>query len=100
MQKRRSKADWITLIQAQQQSGLTPPLFCEREKLKLQTFYARRCDLRDKCDSTSPFIKVNTVPTATKPSSTLVLTWGLVSLSVPLDCDPEWLAQLLKALFS
>jgi hypothetical protein len=51
MKKRRSKADWISITQKQQQSGLTPPLFCEREIQKLQSFYARRSDLRDRCDS-------------------------------------------------
>lgn len=99
MKTRRSKADWLAIIQAQQQSDLTASLFCERENLKLQTFYARRCDLRDKlrASSTSPFIKVETMPSAALSPSTSVLTWGKASLSLA-NCDPLWLAQLLKAL--
>lgn len=100
MPKRRTKADWLAIIQTQQQSGLTPPLFCQREKITLQSFYARRCELRDKCHAptTSAFIQVETRPSAAMSSSTTVLRWEQATLSVPLNCDPLWLAQLLKAL--
>lgn len=44
--KRRTQAQWAQLIEDWEQSGLSAKQYCEQHQLVLQTFHARRSDIK------------------------------------------------------
>ena len=42
----RSQQEWRQLFKQQQQSGLSAVEFCQQQHINIQTFYARRSDIR------------------------------------------------------
>ena len=57
----RNRQQWLTLFEKQQQSGLTAAEFCREQSIHLQTYYARRSDLRQQIKQ-SGFVKVQQRP--------------------------------------
>jgi hypothetical protein len=96
---RRSFQDWQTIIEQQEASGLSIIEFCEQQQLNQKCFYAKRDTLRKKKQSkpTASFVKVSQTPTV---SAAILQQVKDVRLSLPLNCEPLWLVQLLKALSS
>lgn len=98
--ERRSRQQWLALFKQQQQSGLSAAEFCKAQSIHLQTFYARRSDIRQQ--SEHHFIKVEREVTTEVVQSSggpiLTLEYGQSRLSLPVQTTPKWLASLLKGL--
>ncbi len=105
MSKRRyrTSAEWQTLIEQQQTSGLNGAAFCKQHRLCRKTFYARRKVLTEKTVVTQlpagQFIQIKP-----KPVQSGVMLAGAVlhhrenRLHLPPDIDSNWVADLMKAL--
>ena len=97
----RSEFEWRLLIEQQASSGLNGITFCEQEEISCKTFYRHRKALRGKIpDSvTSQFIKVQHGPLQTIAlQSAAILQYRDSRLQLPVDVDPIWVAELMKAL--
>ena len=96
---RRSSQEWQTIIEQQEASNLTVVDFCEQQNVNRRYFYARRHILRklQQGQQTASFVKVSKTPMI---SATMPLHVSDARLILPLDCEPLWLAQLLKAISS
>ena len=93
---RRSSKEWQVIIEQQESSGISVAQFCKQHALNNKYFHARKQSLlkRQQRILSSPFIKVS----KTSPDTTMMsLQIGDATLSLPLNCEPLWLAQLLKA---
>ena len=101
---RRSKQQWLELIQAQQSSGVSIAEFCREHDLSLKYFYARRSDwLKSQSTKTdlqpSAFSKVTVAKTHIHNSNeSISLTVGKATLSIPSSIDVIWLAKLMAQL--
>jgi putative transposase len=94
---RRSSQEWQTIIKQQEASGLSVTDFCEQQQISKKHFYARLPALRKKNQSkqTVSFVKVSKTPW---DNGMMSLQLGNATLSLPANTEPEWLAQLFKAL--
>ena len=93
---RRSSQEWQSIIEQQEASGLSVADFCKQQQLDFKYFHARKWTLlkRLQREQIRPFIKVGTLPIS---NTVMELQVGGARLSLPLNCEPLWLAQLLKA---
>ncbi len=100
-QPQRSQQQWLALFEQQAQSGLTAVQFCQSHSINIQTFYARRSDIKIKRPN-SGFVKVHrevtTVEQRCDEPGLLQLRLGKAELRLPPSVDPRWLAALIKAL--
>lgn len=100
---RRTKQQWLELIQGQQISDLSITDFCRKQDIPLKNFYAQ-CSHWLKAKHTEPNIKSSAfskVTVAEKPElSTAVITLsiGKATLSIPSSTDVVWLAKLIGLL--
>jgi hypothetical protein len=97
---RRTKQQWLELIQAQQTSDLSIIDFCREQDLPLNNFYARRSDwLKSKRAeinaNSSAFSKVTVAETSKTSTTAITLTIGKATLSIPNSTDVIWLAKLI-----
>jgi putative transposase len=98
---KRSVDDWTALIELQKTSGLSVIDFCKQQHISNKTFYARRKQLHPQLRTTlltkkpTGFVKLAKQHNG---SEILILRTGDVTLSLPLHCEPMWLAKLLKGL--
>jgi hypothetical protein len=97
---KRTKQQWLELIQAQQTSDLSIIDFCREQDLPLNNFYARRSDwLKSKRAETnansSSFSKVTVTETSKTSTTAITLTIGKATLSIPNSTDVIWLAKLI-----
>jgi len=94
---RRSSQQWQQIIEQQEASGLSVVDFCKQHQLNSKYFYARRRNglMKKQRNLAVPFIKVSKAPA---DNSAMALQVGDIRLSLPTDTEPQWLAQLLKAL--
>ena len=99
--KYRSEAEWLALISEQLDSGQSALAFCRDHGLSAKTFYRQRKALRKKCliPADNAFVQVQpkTVHPAAAPSA-LELYFQNSRLRLPPNTDPQWLAELMKAL--
>lgn len=102
---RRTQAQWQTIIEQYVQSGLTPREYCAQHNIHLQTFYSRRHALglaktrqREQKimpeKSASHFVQAKVV----SRHCSIVMQTREAQLSFSSECDPAWLAKLLKGL--
>lgn len=101
-QQRRTKAQWQSILTAQQSSGLAPSEYCVKHNIHLQTFYARKCEMsKSTAQPSGNLIKVSqpkTLPVSTTPQFTVV--YHGVTLNVDRVVEAKWLADVMKALAS
>jgi hypothetical protein len=101
----RTKEDWQALMELHAAYSGTIKQFCLEHNIPQQSFYARRHTMGLSKPSTSKrttrvvknearFIKAQ-LPA---PASTIVLQTHHAQLSLSTQCDPLWLAALLKGL--
>ena len=93
---RRSQAEWQALIEQQKQSGLSAAAFCREQGVLAKSFYRWRSRLQ--VDRDSAFVRV--VPQSHvqhTPTGRILLEHGASRVMLEV-CDPQWLAELLKAL--
>jgi hypothetical protein len=100
---KRTKEQWLELIQAQQTSDLSIIDFCRKQDLPLNNFYARRSDwLKSKRTKTntksSAFSKVAVAERSKSSTTAITLSIGKVTLSIPSSTDVVWLAKLIGQL--
>ena len=88
MRKRRSKAEWRALIEAQESSGVSVRAFCEARGLNENYFHKRRQALKG-----SAFAAVQVQPTAIG----VVIRHGEASVEC-CGASATWIADVLKAL--
>jgi hypothetical protein len=100
--QRRTKAQWQSILSAQQSSGLAPPEYCAKHSIHLQTFYARRCDMNKRAASpTGKLIKVSQLKTQPVPMTpSLTIVYRGVTLNLGQVVDAKWLVDVMKALAS
>ena len=92
---------WQQRLDRFHKSGLTVADFCEREGISTASFYAwRRRFEADSAPAAADAPRLVPVRLVTSPASTsveLVLPSGCI-LRLPIDCDLDWLRQLLPLL--
>jgi hypothetical protein len=96
--KRRTLADWKKLIELQAQSRLSIAAFCKQNKLTPSNFYK----FRNKLNPSKPlgdFVKAERISIKPLASAQILLPFGETTLTVSDNCDPHWLARLIKALY-
>ena len=97
----RSDVEWQSIIERQEQSGLTGVAFCLQEGIYAKTFYRQRKLLRRKGLVAKPSQFIQVQP---KPVPAMLIQPGVVMqyresrLQMPTGTEPLWLAQLMKAL--
>lgn len=106
---RRTPQEWQRIMDAHAKSNITTQEFCRQHNIHIQTFYARRHALglatplkrkRTSSESTkqaqveSRFVQAQ----VTAMPSTIVLQTHHAQVSLSTQCDPLWLAALLKGL--
>ena len=101
--QRRSRAEWLRILQQQKASGLKVKAFCHQQELSSKTFYKYRRDMSVSPDnevSTASFIKIaKPARQSADPSDTLgVLHYANSQLHIHSGCDVQWLAKFMQAL--
>ena len=99
--KHRSKAEWQSLIEQQASSGLNGVAFCALHGLSRKSFYRHRKVLGDKSTDlvSSPFIKVKADSVHALPLQPVaILHYRDSQLQLPVNTDPTWIAELIRAL--
>jgi hypothetical protein len=93
---KRTKKQWLELIQAQQICDLSIFDFCQEKDPPLKSFYARHSSLlKPKHIESSVFSKV-TVAEKSRPSEAVItLSIGKATLFIPNSIDVVWLAKLI-----
>ena len=102
---KRTKTQWQSICEQHAQSNCSIREFCEQQNIHLQTFYSRRHALGfaksakqnnkvTTAQSVSHFVQAKVL----NPSCTVVLQTREAQLSFSSQCDPLWVAKLLKGL--
>lgn len=99
---RRDVKAWRNLFDQQEQSGLSAVEFCRQQQINIQTFYARRSDIRLQ-RTNSKFVHVKHEVTriesrAENANREFTLKHGGSQLSLAGSICPRWMASLMKAL--
>ena len=98
----RTLAQWQTIIEQQQASGLTIVDYCQQHDINPKSFSSRKAALKTRGmlagePAGGAFVRV--LPDAIEKSpSTITLKAGPAALLLPGTTSPQWLANLLKAI--
>lgn len=94
--KRRSKAQWLTLIELQRQSGQSVREFCKARGVS-DTYFStiKKKFQAETAERPAQFVRATV---ATKELPSLQIRKADVLIGIPGGCDPAWVAQLVKAL--
>ena len=98
--KRRTRAQWLALIQQQQSSGLNASAFCREQGVSPKYFSRRRRQLLGAISGACPepaFVPVTVQRSVGAPDLEVRLGAAL-HVRVPMAVSPRWLAELLHAL--
>ena len=97
---RRTREEWLSLFQAQLDSGLTATQFCRRQGIDPNYFCQRKGRFgrdRELAGKAVGFVQL-------KPPAPVVGTFevrvGEVCLSLPVGASPNWVAALIRELGS
>lgn len=88
---RRTRAQWLALIEDQQSSNLSVVDFCQQHGINAKYFYARKSTLLKPQSSFVPAI----IPSTPRPD--IQLNHQATTLQVA-GVSPQWLAELILAL--
>ena len=94
---RRTKEQWHTLFEEQQQSGLNYTQFCKTKKISPKYFSLRKCQLKRSTVSTakkSSFIAVKVQPS----DQFIVVEHKQTRIKLPEAISINWLAQFVHQL--
>lgn len=94
MKKYRTKADWLSLVDAFEQSGLTQTEFCAQRGLNAKYFSLRRMKLKAQPEPSGFTQAVVGEPKATDQ---VTVHYGVVTVQLPAS-NTQAIAQLVKAL--
>lgn len=106
---RRTPQEWQSIMVAHAKSNITTREFCRQHNIHIQTFYARRhalglaAPLKRKPASSGVTKQTQVEPRFVQAQvsampSTIVLQTHHAQISLSPQCDPLWLAALLKGL--
>ena len=95
--KRRTQAQWLAVFDKQQSSGLSIKAFCQHHDIHLQTFYARKSDLRPRAKPGRALVKIEK-PISKVPSASITCQFKGVEMSCNDAVNPQWFADMVKAL--
>lgn len=92
---------WQGVIREQESSGLSISAFCRKRGVSEASFFSwrRRLTPRDRNDTAGKFVplKLDAQAMATRPGCEVVLPDGC-RIIVPIQCDANWLREILEAL--
>lgn len=91
---RRTRNEWLQLIEDHKQSNLTATEFCKNKGIDPKYFSLKKSKLQSS-ESASSFVQALT-PVATGPE--LSLSWGDTDINLPANTSPIWLAQFVREL--
>ncbi len=96
---RRTREQWQGLFQAQAESGLSATEYCRRRGINPNYFFQRKSELCQKREASNlkaaGFVELKLpVPVAGE----VELHFGPVSLSLPANASPCWVATLIREL--
>ena len=91
---RRTRNEWLALIEEHQHSNLTATEFCKSKGIDPKYFSLKKAKLQSSKLS-SPFIEALT-PLVVGPE--LSLSWAGADIHLPADTSPIWLAQFMPEL--
>lgn len=94
--RHKTQDEWAALITEQQSSDLTIVDFCKEHGLATSSFYKFRKRLQPQ-GTPAKFIQAKAIG-APRNEYSVNVSCGAVSISVPLSCEPVWLANFIKAL--
>lgn len=95
---KRTPAEWQQLIEQQQASGLTAAEFCRQQNINTKYFYLRRQRL-SKINNDAAFVIAKPAKEiADKQAVNMQLNIGACGLTFNTPPQPQWLAELIKAL--
>jgi len=89
---RRTQAEWLSIFEAQQQSGLTADAFCKNHSINPKYFSTRKNQLHRQ---TSPFVQA--VVEDHSPSL-ISLRWRETTVQFGSHVSPDWVAKLIHSL--
>lgn len=96
--QRKTKQQWLTLIEQFESSGLSQTDFCKNHDLNPKYFSLKRSKLLAPTDaSNSPFIRAK-LQADKGPSPEFTLSYGRVKLQCNASISTDSLAQLIHAL--
>lgn len=101
MATRRTKQQWLELLEQQKQSGLSVAAFCRDQDISAKCFYyhVRRQRLLMVDSVPSGFVRAECSATQANASQErLSLQIGRCQLHLPADISVPWLAKLVTAL--
>lgn len=94
--KRRSQAQWLTLIEQQRQSGQSVREFCKARGLSDAYFSTIKKKFQaGKAEPPAHFVRATVAP---RELPSLQIRKADVLIGIPGGCDPAWVAQLVRAL--
>ncbi len=89
---RRTQAEWLSLFEVHQQSGLTAEAFCKARNINPKYFSTRKNKL---LKQNSPFVQAFIADCSPSPIS---LCWRNTTVQFGSDISPDWVAKLIQAL--
>jgi len=101
---RRSKEQWLALIQQQAESGLPAVQFCKQQNICDKHFSLRKKQLRDASPATQSFVRIQraretvSVNAHENTAPSMMLRCGPSALYFNSTPNVEWLAKLMKQL--
>lgn len=98
MNARLSKQQWQTLLDQQEDSGLSVAAFCRDNNLNAKNFYNQRSNrARRASGQAQPFVRAQLKPQF-RDVGEITLSVGKSQLHIPAGVSPQWLADLMVAL--
>ncbi len=94
--KYRSKKEWQRIFAEQSASGLSIKAYCERHGILRQTFHSRKSDFNRMKQPSRALVKVDK-PTL-KSSAAITCEFNGVELACNDSVNPQWFADMVKAL--
>ncbi len=95
---------WQEIIEQQLDSGLPVTKFCKTNNLSITCFYKYKKELNKSANlgssepvANNPFIKIQP-PKVSNSTDSIKIQYQQSTLSLPITLEPDWIANLLKAL--
>jgi len=96
----RTKTQWLTLLDEQDNSGKTIVDFCSKRGISHRYFRVVKSKLKKERIQRSQFVAIDTRSSTSHPLSSVSIRYQQVQLEVAISADPTWIANLIKGLAS
>ncbi len=102
--RKKTLIKWQAIIQQQSDSGLPVSRFCKTNSLSATCFYKYKKELNKSANTgvadpvaNNPFVKIQQ-PKLSNNGERIKIQYQQSTLSLPTTLEPDWIANLLKAL--